>query len=268
MNNLPATVQKVLDEHLKLLETKLPNFLESYYLFGSIALGSFNEGHSDIDFMIVTYREPTEKDLQTLKEIHSELNKGFPSIHLDGIYLTNKQLENLGDNQFQTPYFNEGQYIGNKQLNKNHIDFFQLKKYGLVIKGKEIKAYSFEVDWDVLSANIVQNLNEYWLHWRLKAGKKFSLNYLSMLFQLESIEWGVLGVTRLYYSLREKDITSKIGAGEYALKAVPSKWHNIIQESMRIRKNEKKSYYLSPFKRRREALDYMDFVIREMNRVN
>ncbi|MDZ5016954.1 DUF4111 domain-containing protein, partial [Clostridium perfringens] len=66
---------------------------------------------------------------------------------------------------------------------------------------------------------------------------------------LNIIEWGVLGVSRLYYTFKERDITSKIGAGEYALQNLPERWHKIINESMRLRKGNKKSFYNSIFER-------------------
>jgi hypothetical protein len=81
------------------------------------------------------------------------------------------------------------------------------------------------------------------------------------------IEWGVLGVTRLFYTFKEKDMTSKLGAGEYALQTVPEKWHKIINEAMRPRKNNTKSYYKCIFERRNDALAYMDYVIEESNRI-
>jgi len=77
------------------------------------------------------------------------------------------------------------------------------------------------------------------------------------------IEWGVLGVSRIYYTFKERDITSKIGAGEYALRTVPHRWHKIINEAMRLRKRNKKSCYKSIFQRRKYALDYIEFIMQE-----
>ena len=46
------------------------------------------------------------------------------------------------------------------------------------------------------------------------------------------------------------------------------KWHKIINEAMRLRTDNKKSYYKSVFERRNDALDYIDyidFIIQESN---
>ena len=109
------------------------------------------------------------------------------------------------------------------------------------------------------------NLNTYWLSWKNDCKKFPSRKYLGLYISLNMIEWVILGVSRLYYTFNERDITSKVGAGEYALRTVPPKWHKIINEAMRLRKGNKNSYYTSIFERRKDALDYIDFIIRESN---
>lgn len=66
------------------------------------------------------------------------------------------------------------------------------------------------------------NLNSYWLKWVNSCRRFTSIGYIALLVSLKTIEWGVLGVSRLYYTFNEKNITSKVGAGEYALKTVPA----------------------------------------------
>ena len=44
MSNIPEEAKEILKEHLDLLESKLPNLLEAYYIYGSISLGAFNYG--------------------------------------------------------------------------------------------------------------------------------------------------------------------------------------------------------------------------------
>ena len=55
-------------------------------------------------------------------------------------------------------------------------------------------------------------MNAYWLHW-MKSCEKFpSIRYIGSFVSLGMIEWGVLGVSRLYYTFKERDMTSKVGA--------------------------------------------------------
>lgn len=111
-------------------------------------------------------------------------------------------------------YFNDGKFNGYKEFCKNSIDAYQLKKYGITIKGQNIEEDLYTIDWDILINNMRNNLNTYWFGW-WSACKKFpSFNYISLLISIRMVEWGVLGVSRLYYTFKEKDITSKVGAGE------------------------------------------------------
>ncbi|MDZ7543792.1 DUF4111 domain-containing protein, partial [Clostridium perfringens] len=117
----------------------------------------------------------------------------------------------------------------------------------------------------ILIDEMRNNHNTYWINWINDCRKLTSMKYIGLLVSLNMIEWGVLGISRLYYSFKERDITSKIGAGEYALQNVPERWHKIINESMRLRKGNKKSYYNSIFERRNDALIYINYIIQESN---
>ena len=59
---VPKQVKEVLNSYFEKIEKKLPNKLESLYLFGSVSIGAYQEGLSDIDFYAVT------KEKQILKE--------------------------------------------------------------------------------------------------------------------------------------------------------------------------------------------------------
>ena len=49
------------------------------------------------------------------------------------------------------------------------------------------------------------------------------------------------------------------------MKEVPERWHKRINEAMRLRTGNKKPYYRSIFKRRKDALEYIEFIIKESN---
>lgn len=258
---IPKKVHEVLDTYFDLVESKLPALLEAYYLYGSVSLGAFKEGVSDIDFIAFTKREVNEAEGNILKEIHRDMKRKYPNVSLDGMYVSS-----LNKNENSSMYFNDGNFQGFKKFDRNSIDAYQLKKYGITIKGQR-ECVDYTVNWDVLIDNLKQNLNTYWLDWVNDCKRFPTIKYIGLFVNLDMIEWGVLGVSRLYYTFKEKDITSKEGAGEYALRSVPQKWHNIINESMRLRKGIKKSYYKSVFKRRKDALEYMSFIIQESNKL-
>ena len=220
---------------------------------------------SDIDFIAAVKRNVTETDINILKEIHRDIKKKFPKTDLMGLYVMKNDLETLHENMKTCPSFIDGVYKGLKKFEKNSIDAYQLKRYGITIKGQNIEELDYTVNWDILICNMRDNLNTYWLGWMNDCKKFASRKYIGLYISLGMIEWVVLGVSRLYYTFKERDMTSKVGAGEYALRTVPQKWHKIINEAMRLRKVNKKFYYKSIFERRKDILDYVEFIIQESN---
>jgi hypothetical protein len=266
MKNLPDKVKEIIDEHIKIVEAYLPNFLESYYVYGSVSLGAFHYNKSDIDFIVVIRRKATETDISILKKIHGELHKKFHKTNLDGMYLLNEDVASLKNkSEISCLRFNDGGFKGFEKFDRNSIDAFQLLKHGITVKGQDIKKFDYTVDFDILISKMRDNLNTYWLNWLNDCRRFPSIKYLGLFVSENLIEWGVLGVSRQYYTFMEADITSKVKAGEYALQKVPQKWHKIIKESMRLRKDNTKSYYNSIFERRNDALDYINFIIQESN---
>lgn len=264
-NRIPEKVDEVVDVYLKLIEERLSDLLESFYLFGSVSLGAYQEGMSDIDFYAVVKRKLTDADVEVLKQVHKEMKKKYPQPSLDGMYIRREDLDGRNEGVQSCPYFNEGKLQMFRAFHQNWIDAFQLKTYGIVLKGLPIETYNIPVDWNELKSNLVQNINSYWATWTKRCETITSLQYPGLYVSSSLIEWGVLGVTRLYYSIKEEDIISKVGAGEYALRTVPHPYHPILQEALRIRKGDKPSDYNSVFKRRRDALAYMKFIIEACN---
>ncbi len=266
MKNIPEKVKEITGEHIRLIKSYLPGFLESYYIYGSVSMGAFDFGHSDVDFIAVVKGKADGADIDALKKIHRELQGRFQKTILDGIYLFKDDVESLQNNStIPCLRFNDGVFKGCKTFDKNSVDAYELIRYGITVKGQETRELKYTVDFDILIHKMRDNLNTYWRHWCMKCRKFPSVNFFGLFIAKRAVEWGVLGVSRLYYTFRERDIISKVGAGEYALKSVPSRWHKIIEESMRFRKGIKKTYYNSVFERRNDALGYMDYMINECN---
>jgi hypothetical protein len=266
MMKISDKAKGIIDEHIKMIETCLPNFLASYYIYGSVSLGAFDFNKSDIDFIAVTKRKAIETDIRILKKIHCDMHKKYRKTILDGMYLLNEDIASLKYNsEISCLRFNDGEFKGFQNFARDSIDAFQLIKHGITVKGQEIAKLDYVVDFDILTSKMRDNLNNYWLNWLNDCRKFPSIRYIGLLVSPKSVEWGILGVSRQYYTFREREITSKVGAGEYALQNLPQKWHKIIKEAMRLRKDNNKSFYNSIFERRNDALGYMDFIIQESN---
>src|ERR1051326_4850838 len=75
-SRIPPLIQPLLDAYLHALE---PLYAHIYgiYIYGSIALGAFEEQESDIDMVVLTQGEWTDQEFRHLRRIHKRLVKEF-----------------------------------------------------------------------------------------------------------------------------------------------------------------------------------------------
>ncbi|MCP8967637.1 aminoglycoside adenylyltransferase domain-containing protein [Ectobacillus ponti] len=259
MPTLPERVAEVLEEYIRQVDQALPDRLIGLYLYGSVTLGAFQDGKSDIDCIAVMEQAPGEAVLEKLKGVHSRLKQQFPKTDVMGLYMTAEELMAGGD---ACVSFIDGVFQGYQPFERHSIDAYQLKQYGITVRGRSIAEYDYTIDWEVLLRGMRDNLHTYWAGWRDDGKVPSSERGIQLLLE-EAVEWCVLGVSRQYYTFRERDIASKLEAGAYALQHVPERWHPIIREALRIRSGQGQPQYRSASARRRDAVDYMDFLIGE-----
>jgi hypothetical protein len=263
---LPDAARAVVRRHIELLNERLPGMLDSYYIVGSAALGAYDEKFSDIDFVSLMKTKPQAGEIKQHKRIHRELRRRFPHVRLDGIYVAREVLAN-GCPERVCPRFNAGVYLGLKRFDAGSVEAWQLKKHSICAFGKRSESLPFNVNSGALLERMRGNLDTYWRKWADDCKKPRSLRFLGLLFRHKSVEWGVLGISRLYYSFRQRDIASKAAAGEYALKTLPERWHRIVREALRLRDPGIPPQYASRIVRRNDALKYVEHMMRECARV-
>lgn len=231
---------------------RLPNTLEGLYLHGSIALNAFVENSSDIDFLTIINHRLSASEAGVLSEIHQLIANSSKS-EMDGHYLIREEM----GSQAEGLYYNEGQLHDGTVINP--VTWWILKKKGIPVLGEEL---SIEVDIKDLLSYVSHNMNTYWADRIRKIEDNDQLLLLPTVVLNQEIEWSVLGMLRQYYTLREHDIISKLGAGEYALEHVPEEWHNIINEAIHIR-NGAQTFFASEEKRLNTALSFMKYILKE-----
>ena len=77
-----------------------------------------------------------------------------------------------------------------------------------------------------------ENVEAYWVPWLGRASKLWTPAGLAMLGRALPM-WGVLGISRLHYTLATGHIASKSAAGEHAKTAFDPRWHRILDEASR-----------------------------------
>ncbi|MBT2687225.1 DUF4111 domain-containing protein [Bacillus sp. ISL-47] len=252
MTKIPKMVEEILNEYINLLNGRLPKKLEGLYLHGSIALEAYVEGSSDIDFVAVTRNCLSEAETKGIAEIHRIIAEKFEQPKMDGVYVTLDEIGKLSESYF----YNNG------KLGYGHfltpVTWSLLKKKGIVFYGPEP---AFEINENDLMAYSYENMNTYWVSRIQKIEKSIDeVKFMPARVIDEEIEWTVLGLLRQFYTLRENDIISKLGAGEYALGHLPEKWHPIIKEAMNIRKGIKSGIFESEEERIKETIRLSKYI--------
>ncbi len=257
---IPEPVQHVLNEYTALVHEALPGFLAGIYLHGSLALGAFNPGLSDIDFISITSRRCTATDIDTLRVLHNRLVQRYPQAQLEGCYLLAQDVGRFEDSIPPHPYVHDGIFQASGYHDINAVTWWVLKHRGIAVNGPPPDQFDIHIDWDDLLAKMHHNLNTYWA--------SFTTNPRRMTWLLNDygIQWAVLGVLRQFYTFREQAITSKIGAGMYGLVHTPAQWHRLIQEAINIRAGSSASGYRFRIVRAITACAFLQLIIVACNR--
>jgi hypothetical protein len=83
--DLPGDVRDATDRHLTALDAAAPGLVEGLYLTGSVTLGDYQPGRSDVDFMAFTARPAGDPEVVALlARVHESL--GLP-MKYDGNYV-------------------------------------------------------------------------------------------------------------------------------------------------------------------------------------
>ena len=252
-------LNNLLDIYKSQIHELFADELVGIYLSGSIAFGEYFDGKSDVDCTVLL-KSPLDIDrLEKVKKIHNDLSSSYKKMILESQYIA---LDNVGKNEKDTqPFYS---YHDNKMSLSKHnahaVTWFTLKNHGITVTG--IPANELDITTSVydIKSYVKGNVNSYWQYWLNTARKPFSQKRLSALTNW-GIEWCVCGLTRMYFTMMEGDITSKGKAVEYGLTCLPESTHKILKEALRIRKCEKGKTYNSRFIRRQDMIDYMDYLI-------
>ncbi|MFV2195845.1 aminoglycoside adenylyltransferase domain-containing protein [Nocardiopsis sp. LOL_012] len=251
-------VQTLAQAFLAHADRTAPGLVEGLYLTGSVALGDFRPHTSDVDFVIVTSRAP---EPHLLRRVHALTRADVPQPQFNGIHLTWDDLTRDPASCGPVASVVGGRFHARSRNDVNPVTWHVLAEHGVTVRGP----HPLELDvWDEpgsLRAWSLGSLDEHWSRWREKAGRLVTPRGLAVLGSLAP-SWSVLSVSRLHFTLKTGEITSKSGAGAYALHAFPERWQRILNECLRVRRGgQAPSLYENALARRRAALDYIEMVL-------
>lgn len=254
-------------EYLEAARVEAPGLIEGLYLVGSVALNDFRPQSSDIDFVAVTDKRPKARELAALDRVHYRLRKRRRQPYFDGIYVTWDELTRAPVQGVPGPSSHDNRFYASAQGEWNPVTWHTLTQQGVRCHGPEMTELTIWNDVAVLAAWTNDNLDNYWRWWLARGEQLFTRDGAAHLTAW-ACAWCVLGVSRLHYTLATGEITSKEGAGVYALGVFPAKWHRITEEALRIRRaNRERSSYGNLLARRRDAHAFSHMVIEDAHRL-
>jgi hypothetical protein len=245
--------ERVLADYLRLTDELAPGVVEGVYLVGSLALDDFHAGVSDIDFVGVLAGDPEPDQVAALAAVHARVAAAWPRPYLDGPYLTRADLAAGPDACGPRPAVHEHAFTAASRFAQDQITWHTLARHGVTVTGPAPAALGVRTGRSALVAWVRGNVASYWRPWTRRYASPLGLLALGDDLPV----WGVLGMARMSYTIATGEITSKRGAGEYALrKAVGSE--RVLAECLRIRRGGGgASLYRSRLARRRGAVAYL-----------
>lgn len=250
-------------EFTRLLQRHVPGLIDSLYIMGSAADGDFRPGRSDLDFVAVLSRPASAGDLEALTIVHRLYASDLTFPPLDGIWVTRADLAAGPDAAGDGPTTQVGQIVEQSRGNRNPITWLALREQPLTVHGPPPDRAALWYDPQRVASWTCENVESYWVGWLVRARRPFSRLGLAMLGPAAPM-WGVLGISRLHYTLETGRVTSKTAAGEHALTAFDPRWQRIVGEALRIRRGVGGPLYRNPLTRRREALEFVDMAIADI----
>jgi hypothetical protein len=252
---------------MEAIDAEAPALIEGLYLVGSVALGDFRPRHSDVDFVAVTADQLDSPGYAALERAHGRLNARRPRPFFDGIYVTWAELAGDPADASPGPHAHEGLLHPQGRSERHPVTWRTLGQAGVCCRGPALADTNIWSNPAALAAWTNHNLDAYWKH-MLEPGSWLTRRAGVAGLSAYACEWCVLGVSRLHYTLATGQITSKHGGGVHAQAAFDARWQAVIAESLRIRRaDRRRSFYRSPFARRRDVLGFLEMAIAQSHQL-
>ena len=206
------------------VEEVLGENLVGIYLQGSFAVGDADED-SDVDFVVVTNGPLAPDDPLGLQAVQERIfaMPAHWAQHLEGSYFTRELIGRLDPECTPLLYFDNGQteYAWDDHCNTAVVRY-SVREHGIALAGPDPKELISPVSADDLRAEMLVTLRK-WEDSLAERSSDWSRRFQSHL---------VLAMCRILQTLDSGHLTSKREAGEWALTALPSEWHDLIRGAL------------------------------------
>lgn len=218
LDDFVASVQTILDENLC-----------GAYLQGSFAIGDADI-HSDVDFIVVTNGEVSDKERAGLQTIHERLYGLEPhwAQHLEGSYVPKESLRRADLGRRPYVYLDNG---STELVLDNHCNTevvrWSLREHGIALFGPAPETLIDPVPAARLRAELRGAVREYadWAPAPTQAGpmSEWKQTFLVLMF------------CRMLHALASGGVASKKASGMWALEALGAEWRPLVERALEDR---------------------------------
>jgi hypothetical protein len=222
-------VRDLVRTHLRELDAEAPGLLDKLYLTGSVALGDYRHGPSDVDFLAVTARPLEPDDLAVLGRVHAAMPA---EPHYDGIYLDPGQFTAMPDREEAVPHVVGGAFQADAPCGElNPMVWLMLLRHGVAVRGPRPAALGLAVADERVRRYNLDNLRDYWAPLAEQISHAVAGLPEGEPAYPAVVVWAVLGPARLHYTLATRDVSTKSAAGRYAAEHFPD-WADLVRRAM------------------------------------
>ncbi|SMX70800.1 hypothetical protein [Brevibacterium linens] len=247
-SQLPADAATAVRSYLRLADRILPGGIIACAATGSIALGAYRPGRSDIDLVAVIAEEwRTRSDLvRRLRLLHlsqvPRLTAGAVrgrgvSACCNTVFVAESEVSRPVT-QIRPIASHTGEIFDqNDAFDVNPVVWKELTDGGIAVRGRPVSAWDVDAQPEALRPWIRTNLREYWSPLVAQLRDRPPQDSTTLLRRLltsprgltaGTVAWCVLGPARMHHTLMTGEIIGKEEAGFHALTAFPD--HTPITE--------------------------------------
>ena len=224
---LPAEVATAVNRYLNAVDDAAPGVVEGVYVTGSVALGDYRPGISDIDLVAVSREALSPAVLEALAELHEAVRE-----RLDVVYATDDDLKR-DPAALSLPCSVNGAFQCDGAFDANPILWRTLSTRAISVRGMPLTRNEVWFDADALRRWNIANMDSYWADW-LEWARNTDGTEDRVRFEY-GLQWLVLGVPRLHYTIATLNVVSKTAAGHYAREVAPPQWHVVLDAAIALR---------------------------------
>jgi hypothetical protein len=126
-----------------------------------------------------------------------------------------------------------GEFRREGAFDANPVVWRVLSTRAITVRGTPLTVHDVWFDAAELRRWNLDNLDTYWSQWVQWARTRDATE--ARVRDEYGLQWLALGVPRLHFTIATLDVTSKTGAGRYALGVAPPQWHVALETALALR---------------------------------